>query len=465
VLRVGLHLHGVCVLNLRLCAAKDDTWQAFVVNCEDDHFQRDRQGTYNFAALIGLPRPQQEAPLDALQDLDVDCEALALDFGPGAEAANSDPLPRHGYSLLAARTRQQFPKVRQYMHFSCILAQTPPAAAFIAHREEHGVAELMKGTMVVKQHQPLLLVDGEDGYTCTYLSSEPGGLFSGTDLFVPSAFNLDELCSITAWSEKPRLGFLPRASALPAKTLAAAAGVLANMMDIGAVATDGTEYVVDIHAPGGAATREVLHALESEGLVVCRQGSAEAARTSWQITSLNKLTACQAFVGQPHRVLEHPRGPPADEWSVFELISYLHTHGWEHEVHDGQGQPVHELGGDRVWYTKPGAKTIGRLYLLSLATIQDRPIPHLQPEPFYQAFLAGKEYQPKAPPKKEFTYLPDGADESALAVVRPKRQPRRRCRRMAPEAVVPDDAVDAALALHDDEATESAQQESDGGLD
>jgi len=81
-------------------------------------------------------------------------------------------------------------------------------------------------------------------------------------------------------------------------------------------------------------------------------------------------------------------------------------------------------------YTKYGATTIGKLYLLALATVVGQPIPHLQPEAFYEALLAGKEYVPQTR-RRRLIFLEDGADETmaAQALRRPRVGPPRKRRR------------------------------------
>ena len=85
--------------------------------------------------------------------------------------------------------------------------------------------------------------------------------------------------------------------------------------------------LVNADSPGAVAHVAYLRACESQGLVTCQAEADDA--TSWVLTAQG-LAALRLkyLLHGPDHVLKCRDLPDRNEWTRFELLSYLQTHGW-----------------------------------------------------------------------------------------------------------------------------------------
>ena len=135
-----------------------------------------------------------------------------------------------------------------------------------------------------------------------------------------------------------------------------------------------------------------------------------------------QLVCSDAF---PALSCKHVRGPPPvlatnldsalDEKSIYELLLWLDSKGWQH-VAVAQKRDLRRRGHSdtfageaKVWVTFEHARAVSRSYLLCLAKYPElqRPVPHLKSEKYYAALLKGEPPSPKHKRRRR-ELLPDG---------------------------------------------------------
>eukprot|EP00974_Lingulodinium_polyedra_P036111 3464159-Lingulodinium_polyedra.AAC.1 len=142
------------------------------------------------------------------------------------------------------------------------------------------------------------------------------------------------------------------------------------MVELRAVDGDGGQ--LDIHDDADRA--RILAVLEQDGIVECVVR--DPGHSAWRVSKdgLARLIMCRHCI-RGRRLCEFQPDSSLHDYTTFELLLTLEAEGWEHkevDKHARRPKPYHP-GDNKVWFTRFGASTCSRYYLLALATASDRP--------------------------------------------------------------------------------------------
>ena len=173
-----------------------------------------------------------------------------------------------------------------------------------------------------------------------------------------------------------------------------------------------------------AKEKNTLACLSSHGL-------AEEEGSRWHLTAAGQhLGVAAATLTKAGRGLDC-RDVGLSEKTVFEMLVYLDTNGWEHCFATRASAEAYSIGGAKKFFTKRGALLVGKMYMMALATAHERPdkkVEHFKTERYYECLVKGKTFQRKTrrqPLDKRIFKEDEWLDEDVFEPA-PRRQPKRR---------------------------------------
>jgi len=171
-------------------------------------------------------------------------------------------------------------------------------------------------------------------------------------------------------------------------------------------AFEGTPCVWSLFNDASQSSLGLLAALDKFllwGVVVCTEVLGDT--TSWQLTKQGYLSLKGCFRIRYKRTVFHKRGDlPLKDCTTWELVDFLFDSHWQHKVlpfrarRDALKAYDHTSDGEkseRVWYSRAGARTLSRPYLMALAKSEEwsrsgifcGKIKHLEDDRYYSSIL------------------------------------------------------------------------------
>ena len=269
------------------------------------------------------------------------------------------------------------------------------------------------------------------------LSTEPGLSHSErTFVLSLSAAPLEMLLKIRSWSVRDKLSYrldsqVTHESHLPEGSAQALPGLLCDLL-----ATEGGDAVIDQDHPESKSRQALLAHMHGLSLVERAERSAGRLEKRF-LTGLGKRSViCGQELHDPMLTFSIQSDKALNDKTVWELVMHLEAEGWRHTVcPDAHATESYKPGLDKVWYTRPWATSISKIYLLALAQASGE-VPHLAKSHVYAALLTD---EPPAVKGKALTFMTvaeddlDAADNVALQSAQ-QRQRRRATKRAANSA-------------------------------